>query len=140
MQPAYGGDDPAVYVSGARRSYTRKELADLLNISRTRLRTALQRLSGRGMIRTAEVKEENGRKRQLEIFLQPAASLLEGDFQAVRRDYEAARFRGFDREELDAYRELSEKIRENVRRILKEPAKRAEKGSGEEPAGMRRRK
>ncbi len=128
------------YVSGARRSYTRKELADLLNISRTRLRTALQRLSGRGMIRTAEVKEENVRKRQLEIFLQPAASLLEGDFQAVRRDYEAARFRGFDREELDAYRELSEKIRENVRRILKEPAKRAEKGSGEEPAGTRRRK
>ena len=127
------------YVSGARRSYTRKELADLLNISRTRLRTALQRLSGRGMIRTAEVKEENGRKRQLEIFLQPAASLLEGDFQAVRRDYEEARFRGFDREELDAYRELSEKIRENVRRILKEPAKRAEKGSGEEPAGTRRK-
>ncbi len=123
-----------------RRSYTRKALADLLNISRTRLRTALQRLSGRGMIRTAEVKEENVRKRQLEIFLQPAASLLEGDFQAVRRDYEEARFRGFDREELDTYRELSEKIRENVRRILKEPAKRAEKGGGEEPAGTRRRK
>ena len=39
----------------------------------------------------------------------------------------------------DAYRELSEKIRENVRRILKEPAKRAEKGSGEEPAGTRRK-
>ena len=33
------------------------------------------------------VREENGRKRHLEILLQPAASLLEEDFQAVRRDY-----------------------------------------------------
>ena len=83
------------YMSGAggekwpasRRLYTREELAELLHISRPRLRAALQRLSLRGMIRVEEIKTEakergegKGRRRQLDIELLPSALLLQGGF------------------------------------------------------------
>ncbi|HJC47523.1 MAG TPA: glycosyltransferase [Candidatus Lachnoclostridium pullistercoris] len=112
------------YVSESGRSLERDELAELLNISRPRLRTALQRLSMRGMIRAEEKKGEKERKRQLEIRLLPAARLLEPDFQAVSRDYRAAKFYGFTAGEVEQYRVLEEKIRENERRVLSGPAKR----------------
>lgn len=112
------------YVSESGRSLERDELAELLNISRPRLRTALQRLTMRGMIRAEEKKGEKERKRQLEIRLLPAARLLEPDFQAVSRDYRAAKFYGFTAGEVEQYRVLEEKIRENERRVLSGPAKR----------------
>lgn len=117
------------YVSGKEKPFTRRELADLLNISRTRLRAALQRLTVRGMIRVEEKREKEG-DRRLEIRLLPAAKLLEADFQAVCRDYQEGKFSGFEPEELRQYRELSDKIRENERRILREPAERTRKAGG----------
>ena len=126
------------YMSGAggekwpasRRLYTREELAELLHISRPRLRAALQRLSLRGMIRVEEIKTEakergegKGRRRQLDIELLPSALLLQGDFEAAAGDYEAARMAGFTSQEREEYARLREKIRENARRVLKGTAK-----------------
>ena len=126
------------YMSGAggekwpasRRLYTREELAELLHISRPRLRAALQRLSLRGMIRVEEIKTEakergegKGRRRQLDIELLPSALLLQGDFEAAAGDYEAARMAGFTPQEREEYARLREKIRENARRVLKGTAK-----------------
>ena len=126
------------YMSGAggekwpasRRLYTREELAELLHISRPRLRAALQRLSLRGMIRVEEIKTEakergegKGRRRQLDIELLPSALLLQGDFEAAAGDYEAARMAGFTPQEREEYARLREKIRENARRVLKGTAR-----------------
>lgn len=111
-----------VYLSQEKREFTREELADLMNMSRPRLQAAIQKLSGRGMVRMEEQKEKKNGHKVFTAHIQPAACLLFKDFEAVRRDYFGARFKGFTQEERDCYLELTVRVQENVRAVLRQPA------------------
>ena len=120
----------------------RRELADFAGTSRRSLSVLLQRLAMRGLIRQEELpaqkSEEKGKKKKKEkhgqrkaqesgkaekgkkvriIFLPAAEPVLE-ELARVERDFDDARFGGFDEEELIQYTRLSEKMKRNMQRIL----------------------
>ena len=86
----------------------------------------LQRLAMRGLIKQEDLtaqkqeekngKEEKGKKYRI-TFLPAADPVLE-ELSLVERDFDDARFGGFDEEELIQYTRLSEKTKRNMQRIL----------------------
>ncbi len=121
---------------------SRRELADFAGISRTNLTSGLQRLTMKGFLKVEEVKEPKPSKKdkttgknkmktaemaetkrkerggRIAVTILPAADAIMKELKMAQRDYDAARFAGFTEEELIKYADLSEKIKENTRRIL----------------------
>ncbi len=121
---------------------SRRELADFAGISRTNLTSSLQRLNMKGFLKIEEVKEpkpskkiktageaqiktaempetkRKDRKTKIVATILPAADAVMKELELAQRDYDEARFTGFTEEELIKYADLSEKIKENTRRIL----------------------
>ena len=81
----------------------------------------LQRLAMRGLSKqedlTAQKQEEKNGKKYRITFLPAADPVLE-ELSLVERDFDDARFGGFDEEELIQYTRLSEKMKRNMQRIL----------------------
>lgn len=99
-------------------SCSRRELAEFANLSRSGLTLALQRLSGKGLIKIEEVRAPELSEKQLSVsFTQEAAPIL-ADLEIAETDYQTARFAGFSSQELEQYRLLSEKIRKNIQDVL----------------------
>ena len=122
----------------------RRELADFAGLPRRTLTMLLQRLAMRGLIKQEDLtaqkqeekngkekkkkekkkerkdrekgKEEKGKKYRI-TFLPAADPVLE-ELSLVERDFDDARFGGFDEEELIQYTRLSEKMKRNMQRIL----------------------
>ena len=120
---------------------SRRELADFAGISRTNLTSGLQRLTMKGFLKIEEVKEpkpsrkskaagevqgkaekpetrRKDRKTKITVTILPTAEAVMKELALAQRDYDEARFVGFTEEELIKYADLSEKIKENTKRIL----------------------
>lgn len=97
---------------------TRKELADFAGISRGGLTLALQRFTGKGLIRIEEVRQSShAPKRLFFVFLPEARSLLD-DLRTAQEQYRSARYAGLSQEDLAQYRALTGRIRENIQSVL----------------------
>lgn len=120
-----------LYLSQLRPFYNRKELSDYTGMTRRTLSVNLQKLSAKGYIKVEEVKGTKGEGetrsikgskgtgKMISIILLPAAQGVLEDFAIAQNDYDTARFAGLSQEELIQYANLSEKIKGNIRRVLK---------------------
>lgn len=97
---------------------TRRDLADFADLSRGGLTLALQRLSGRGLIKIEEARAPELPEKRLSISFTSEAQPVLADLSAALSDYEGARFAGFSGEELSQYRALSGKIKRNIQDVL----------------------
>ena len=97
---------------------TRRELADFADLSRGGLTLALQRLSGKGLIKMEEARTADLTEKRLSISFTPEAGPILADLNAAQSDYEKARFAGFCSEELAQYRALSGRIKRNIQDVL----------------------
>ena len=93
---------------------TRKELADFIDISRSALSLALKKLTLKGLIKIEDLRSP----KQLVISLLPESALILSDLALVQTDFDQTRFSEFTEEELIQYAHLSDKIKENIQRVL----------------------
>lgn len=113
-----------LYLSQPHQFKSRKELADYVGMTRSGLGRALQRLAARGMVKTEEIRQpkesaqRKGSGKQLRIVILPAADAAMEDIAIAQKDYDAARFADFTEEELVRYAYLSDKIKENIQKVL----------------------
>ena len=89
---------------------TLKELSDVTNMSRSRLALALQKLTMKELIKVED---------QVQVELLPASEPVLEELSIAQKDYEVARFAGFNEEELIQYAYLSNRIKENICHVLK---------------------
>ena len=107
-----------LYLSKADKIGTRRELADLTDISRSSLSRTLKKLESRGLVTLEDIKDPETKEKRLALnFLPEADPILEALARAEQNCGEA-RLAGFTPEELEQYRRLSEKIRGNIRAVL----------------------
>ena len=106
-----------IYFGQKPRVDTLKELADITNMSRSRLAVAMQKLSMKELIRV-----EN----QVEVVLLPASEPVLADLEAAQKDYETVKYSGFTEEELIQYAYLNNRIKENINHILKKENRKPE--------------
>ena len=98
-----------LYLSQKPQVKSVKGLSDVIGISRSRVLVALQKLGMREIIKVEE---------QIKITLLSKAKPVLSDLEAVQRDFEKARFSGFEEEELLLYASLSNKIKKNIEAVL----------------------
>lgn len=100
--------------------FSRKRLADIMGMPRPLLAASLQKMAARGLIKTEELKKEKdkGTKRRIRITILPAADPLLQDLAVAEKDYNQARFADFSEEELEQYAGFTERIKENIQKIL----------------------
>ncbi len=108
------------YLSQSDAPYSRRDLADFTGISKNGLSLALQRLSSKNLIKVTATAgtSKKASEKLLQIELLPAALDLLPEFSTVQSDFDAVRFDGFTEEELAAYHRLSDKIIENIQKML----------------------
>lgn len=97
---------------------SRKLLADFVNMSRGTLSINLQKLVSRGLINTEDIRDDTTVKRQFQVTILPAARPVLEALEDAQRNYVEARLSGFTREEMEQYRLLTDKARENTRKAL----------------------
>ena len=98
-----------LYLSQKPQVKSVKGLSDVIGISRSRILVALQKLGMREIIKVEE---------QINITLLSKADPILSDLAAAQRDFEKARFSGFEEEELILYASLSNKIKKNIEAVL----------------------
>ena len=91
---------------------SRTELADFAELSKSSLSRTLQKLSAKDYIRVSSTRK------YLHVDLLPAATALLPELATAQNDFDAARFAGLTEEELVCYARVTEKIKENTRRVL----------------------
>lgn len=97
---------------------SRKLLADFVNMPRSTLSINLQKLVSRGLIDVEDVRDDTTVKRQFQVTILPAAQPVLEALGDAQQAYMAARLSGFTGEEMEQYRILTDKARENTRRAL----------------------
>lgn len=123
-----------MYLSQLEDVESYKELADFSNIQRGSLSIILKRLAAWGYVRVEDVRvpitensieaEEEEKKKRKKTIRKHRITLLEKaepvmkSLLTAKNDYEAARYAGFTEEELVQYEYLSNKIKENTKRVL----------------------
>lgn len=103
-----------LYLSQKPQVGTLKELADIVDMQKSRLALSLQKFIVRELIQVEE---------PVNVTLLPGAEPVLADLAAAQRDYDAARFAGFGEEELIQYAYLSNRIKENIRQVLRKNEK-----------------
>ena len=128
------------YLSQDPADRSRKELADLIGISRTSLSLAAQKLAGRGYLRVEDVKpeltpEEKAEKKaakkadpdkpaepkppkKLHFTILDIAQPILKDMDTARKQYEKYVFDGFSQEERTLYDTLNARMKDNVCQVL----------------------
>ena len=91
---------------------SRTELADFAGLSKSSLSRTLQKLSAKDYIRVISTRK------YLHVDLLPAATALLPELATAQNDFDSARFAGLTEEELVCYARVTEKIKENTRRVL----------------------
>lgn len=117
-----------VHLSYPHPPFDRKELADLVGISRSSLSFSLQRLGSKDYIQVEEVKNEKAAPhaegmesrtvKQLQVTILPQAQPLLDEIVLVENRYRQSIFNGFSPEEQRLYRSMNERITENIQHIL----------------------
>lgn len=103
-----------LYLNQPHPGSTRQELADFMQISRRSLSLSLQKLIRRGFIEV----EDNRSTRQLQVVFLSAAQPVLADLSDAQTRYERAQFDGLTQEERIEYAHLTEKIKQNIQKIL----------------------
>ena len=107
-----------LYLKDASHELSRKNLADLMDLSRGDLAVAVQRLSAKKMVEITELPRRRGTERKIRLELLPASEVVIPDLEAAENDYYQAKFGNFTEEEIRQYTLLARKVRENERSIL----------------------
>ena len=107
-----------LYLKDASHELSRKNLADLMDLSRGDLAVAVQRLSAKKMVEVTELPRRRGTERKIRLELLPASEVVIPDLEAAENDYYQAKFGNFTEEEIRQYMLLVRKVRENERSIL----------------------
>lgn len=103
-----------LYLSQPHHSNNRRELADFAGITVRALTLSLQKLSSKGLL-----KVDNKRStKQLTVLFLPTARPLLSEITAAQSNYDEARFAGFSEEELIQYAYFTEKMKQNIQKIL----------------------
>lgn len=123
-------------LSHLEETVNKKELADFAGVSRSALAMQLQKLSLKGLLKVEDVpvpkpvrqkREKNAEKsetpgkvpeKRIRITFQPEAEPILRELTAVQRDYDEARFAGFEEEDLIQYARLNEKMKRNIQKVL----------------------
>ena len=117
-----------LYLSHTSASITKKELADIVGISRSSLSLGIKKLIGKNYIKIEDVKNPKGMpeggshevqtgkrfKAQILSEAEPVMNEINASFSR----YEHGMFSGFSEEELSEYARLEEKIKGNIQRVL----------------------
>ena len=99
---------------------SRKELADFAGVSRSSLSILLQRLGARGLVSVTEAKAAaGGREKQLIVTFPPEAEPVLTELKYAYKDFQEARLSGLSAGERAQYRELTCRIQDNIREILR---------------------
>ena len=108
-----------LYLSQSPWEGTRKDLAEILDISRAALTMAVQKLSSRSLVWAdgGQADEKKGGRSWRLTCMDEARPVL-ADLAIARGDFEQACTAGIDPEELARYYATEEKIRNNIRRAL----------------------
>ena len=101
-------------LSQLRHIGTRKEIADFAGITVRSLSLLLQRLDFKNMLNY----EENRTTKELKITFLPLASPIQNEIAAAQSNFEQAKYAGFTEDELIQYAALTEKIKNNIQKIL----------------------
>ena len=101
-------------LSQLRHIGTRKEIADFAGITVRSLSLLLQRLSLKNMLKC----EENRTTKELKITFLPLASPIQNEIADAQSNFEQAKYAGFTEDELIQYATLTEKIKNNIQKIL----------------------
>ena len=107
-----------LYRKDASHELSRKNLANLMHLSRGNLRATLQRLTAKEMLEVAELPKTKGSERKIRLDLLPAADAVLQDIEAAERDYKLAKFRDFTEEEIRTYTALERRVQKNEKTIL----------------------
>ena len=107
------------YLSQAGEVINFRELVDFTGLSRSTLGRLIQKLTSKGLIKTEEVRETKKAEKKLRIFFLPPAAIVRQDLHTAQRDYEETKMEGFTKEELEQYARLEEKIKKNIRKVLR---------------------
>lgn len=103
-----------LYLNQPHHSNNRRELADFVNVSPRSLSILLQKLSSKGLL-----KVENKRSAKLlNIVFLPTAIPILNEIAAAQSNYDHIRFTGFTEDELIQYSYFTEKIKQNMQKIL----------------------
>lgn len=121
LEPIAQKNDPTLdevrlllYLNQPHHSNNRRELADFVNVSPRSLSILLQKLSSKGLL-----KVENKRStKQLNIVFLPTAIPILNEIAAAQSNYDHIRFTGFTEDELIQYSYFTEKIKQNMQKIL----------------------
>ena len=97
---------------------TRQEAADFAGLSRRTLSLLVQRLSGKGLLRTEELREPEAPQKRLRFLFPPAAEPVLTDLRAAQALYESARTARLSAEELAQYAALHTQIQDRIRAVL----------------------
>lgn len=93
---------------------SRKELAEIAGVPYNNLTMALQHLHQRGIVK---VKKKRGQEELIVKFLSDADAILK-ELKQLQIAFEQAKMAGFTEEEVQQYQYLSEKIKQNMQKIL----------------------
>ena len=107
-----------LYIGQNRKVQNRKELSDFTNMTKSKLNAAIQHLVSKGYIKVEENRSRKAKEQFLRINLLPASDAILKDLEMVQRDYDNTRFEGFCEEEVEQYARLTEKMKENIQRVL----------------------
>lgn len=122
-----------MYVSQFHQATSRKELSDFTNMSWRRLALSIQKLTSRGFLKMEDVKptpikkedkkkDKHSKKANKEnkffFTLLPSAEPILKSLSVVQNDYEQARYADFTDDELVQYAYLTNKIKNNIQKVL----------------------
>lgn len=107
-----------LYLYQAEHIGTRRELAELTNLSKTSLTLTLKKLVSRDLIVLEDVKDPDTKEKRLMLTFLPESDTLIQDLLRAEQDCEQSRLAGFTAEELEQYHHLSEKIKGNIQNVL----------------------
>lgn len=93
-----------------------KEMADILNITRSGLSLAIQKLLAKEMI---EIQEKRGKTKNKEYIVTPEAEVVLAEVMYALSDFDRIQYEGFSQEEIELYEKLNEKRNQNIREALR---------------------
>ena len=97
---------------------TRREAADFANLPRSTFSVSLQRLTARGLVKVAELRQGKERSWRMDITFPEAAGPVLADLRIARQNFESTRLAALQPGELAQYNRLAEKIQSHIRDTL----------------------
>ena len=121
------------FLSQPNKNCTFKDMATILNITGKELKTAVQKLMEKGLIKAQEkvrnkpVKNIEDKESQIEkkrklnsweYVVTQAADAVLSNIRSVLDDFEKIQYEGFSKDEIDMYKRLNDKRNQNIRKTL----------------------